>query len=491
MPCVACREVVVGAVCATVHATDDYLRWASSHCAKTPATANGDLAQPQGPGPTQTGTACKMWYACLVHSLSLPFPTATTPSLHFAFAIRVQHYSSIFYPRPLQSIMWSESSHGALPSSTTDRNSNRRNILIVGEGYVGKSSLINLITGGNQAFTSSVHPATRTLHSQEYIVTLEGVEFALYDTASLEGLPGVEKADYLDAIHQTYELISTLERSGGISLLIFCMKGERISITATQTYNLFVEVLCSRPVPVAIVVTHLEILDNMEEWWRQNQGVIQEYGLRSVGHACITTTRGLDNMFGVKYELSREIIHKLLLDYHDSDSLVAWKEENTSWVGRVGMRMGAWLLSPSPRGVKQLKEKLVKRCGFSVEDAEAVSSRVEKLRRISWATLRDKNKSLLAERISEESKEISGDTPAANEERPIDKNGATKESQETSGDTPAANEERSIDKNGATEESRQKISSDGPEYSENPWFDERFGFDSSNCISLPIISYTS
>ena len=49
MPCVVCREVVVGAVCATVHATDDYLRWASSHCARTPATANGDLARPPDP----------------------------------------------------------------------------------------------------------------------------------------------------------------------------------------------------------------------------------------------------------------------------------------------------------------------------------------------------------------------------------------------------------------------------------------------------------
>ena len=47
MPCVACREVVVDAVYATVHATDDYLRWASSHCARTSATANGDLARPQ------------------------------------------------------------------------------------------------------------------------------------------------------------------------------------------------------------------------------------------------------------------------------------------------------------------------------------------------------------------------------------------------------------------------------------------------------------
>ena len=53
MPCVVCREVVVGAVCATVHVTDDYLRWASSHCARTPATANGDLARPPDPALTQ------------------------------------------------------------------------------------------------------------------------------------------------------------------------------------------------------------------------------------------------------------------------------------------------------------------------------------------------------------------------------------------------------------------------------------------------------
>ena len=45
MPCVVCREVVVDAVCTMVHAMDDYLQWASSHCARTPATANGDLAR--------------------------------------------------------------------------------------------------------------------------------------------------------------------------------------------------------------------------------------------------------------------------------------------------------------------------------------------------------------------------------------------------------------------------------------------------------------
>ena len=47
MPCVACREVVVDLVYATVHATDDRLQWASSHSAGISATANGDLTRPQ------------------------------------------------------------------------------------------------------------------------------------------------------------------------------------------------------------------------------------------------------------------------------------------------------------------------------------------------------------------------------------------------------------------------------------------------------------
>ena len=47
MPCVVCREVVVGVVYAMIYVTDNYLWWASSHCARTPTTTDGDLAQLQ------------------------------------------------------------------------------------------------------------------------------------------------------------------------------------------------------------------------------------------------------------------------------------------------------------------------------------------------------------------------------------------------------------------------------------------------------------
>ena len=328
---------------------------------------------------------------------------------------------------------------------TIPEHPNRRNILIVGDIGVGKSSLVNLIAGDDRAITSSGVKSC-TLHSQEYIVTLDGVEFALHDTASLHEAQGnMRSTDYLDAIYPAYGLISRLERSGGISLLVFCMKGGRISITTQQTYNLFVEVLCNRQVPVVIVVTHLEMFDDMEEWWRESEGAIKEYGLRSLGHACITTTRGYRNIFSDKFEQSRGVIQKLLLDY---SGRIGWKEEKASWVTRVVLHMRTQL---SSRRIKRLdgndlKGKLVKRCGFSVEDAELVARKIEQLRRMS------------EDAPEEDAKPVA----RKNEQR----------------NPPEENVEL------VAPEIEQSRRMSGDILEENSWFDENFGPDSSSCVSL-------
>jgi len=263
-------------------------------------------------------------------------------------------------------------------SSPTLTDSNHRNILIVGDVGVGKSSLINLIAGKNLAVTSSCAKSC-TLQSQEYSVSLDGIDFTLHDTAGLHEAHGkMKKAEYLDAVYQAYSLISRLEKSGGISLLVFCMKGGRISITSQQTYSLFVEVFCRRQVPVVLVVTHLEMHDPMESWWKQNEKDIKEYGFRSIAHACITATRGLRNVFSKEYEDSRKTIRKLLLEHSDR---TVWKEETTNWFKRVVVHMRSWV-SPSHAGRldrKDVKKKLMKRCGFSYNEAHLIAQKMEQV----------------------------------------------------------------------------------------------------------------
>ncbi|KIJ67564.1 hypothetical protein HYDPIDRAFT_85017 [Hydnomerulius pinastri MD-312] len=253
----------------------------------------------------------------------------------------------------------------------------RRNILMVGDVGVGKSSLVNLIAGERVASTSD-GARSCTLHSQEHLINLDSVQLALHDTAGLHEAIGKMKTDaYLDAVFQAYALISKLERSGGINLIVFCMKAGRISESMQQTYNLFTEVLCKNKVPVVIAVTHLEAYENMEDWWSENAKYIKDYGLHCAGHACVTATKGYRDMFQEKYTQSREVMRNLLLEYSDQR---VWKEGKATWIKRVMVHFRQWMPSNHAKrlqvGRKQLKKKLMKKCGFSAEDAEAVAHRI-------------------------------------------------------------------------------------------------------------------
>jgi len=279
------------------------------------------------------------------------------------------------------------------PTTASD-NHDHRNVMIVGDVGAGKSSLVNLISGRKVAKTSD-GAASCTLSSKKYDVFLDGVKFALHDTAGLhEAIGDMKKKEYLHSVCQAYALISELERSGGISLLVFCMAGGRISRTVQETYRLFVEVFCNYQVPVVIAVTHMESCNSMEKWWDDNERHIKQYGLKSSGHACITTTRGEQGMYKDKYDQSRKSIQKLLLEYSGQ----AWTEGKGSWVKRVALYMTGWL---SPRvkqpGGSDLRKKLTKRCGFSVEDADFIAQKIEQSRGVS-EDAPGKNKPWLDER---------------------------------------------------------------------------------------------
>ena len=130
------------------------------------------------------------------------------------------------------------------------------NIIVFGETGVGKSSVINLIIGEKRAHTSN-DVLGCTFKHERYGIELQGVPFALWDTTGLdEGSEGTVPADIAE--NNLSLLMEELARTGGIHLVIYCIRGSRLTRALKHNYDLFYVAICRRKVSVALVVTGLE-----------------------------------------------------------------------------------------------------------------------------------------------------------------------------------------------------------------------------------------
>jgi GTPase SAR1 family protein len=123
------------------------------------------------------------------------------------------------------------------------------NVVLFGETGVGKSSVINLIARKEVA---QVFSGGCTMQSTRYDIPFDDMTFAIFDTIGLEE-PQMGVNGYLKAIERAYELIMKLGAAGGIHLLLFCRRGERVTATTQSNYRLFCECLCNTKVPIALV----------------------------------------------------------------------------------------------------------------------------------------------------------------------------------------------------------------------------------------------
>ena len=190
-----------------------------------------------------------------------------------------------------------------------------KNVILVGETGVGKSSIINMIAGAKCALTSN-GAAGCTFEHHPYSLPVYGRNFNFFDTAGLnEGEKGsVERGV---AIAKLYKLITHLD--GQIDLLMFCMRGPRIKDATHQNWKIFHEILCKKQVPTVLVVTGLENEDNMDEWWWNNRETFEDQGIRPDDTACITAFRGRrlrdgSCAFDDQYEKSQAKIQNVILN---------------------------------------------------------------------------------------------------------------------------------------------------------------------------------
>ncbi|KAF8551304.1 hypothetical protein OG21DRAFT_1499212 [Imleria badia] len=205
------------------------------------------------------------------------------------------------------------------------------NIIIFGEAGVGKSSIINLIAGQKRAHVSN-DALGCTFEYEQHMVTLDGMSFALWDTTGLdEGSQGAVPARIAE--NNLKVLIQRLADSGGtgIHLVIYCIRGTRLTKALKRNYDLFYGTVCQKKVPVALVVTGLEYQeDEMETWWTANEASLRRNGMRFDAHACVTTLDVDDADIRARRSDSKRRLHDLLMEYARrrpwkiEDSLISW-----------------------------------------------------------------------------------------------------------------------------------------------------------------------
>ncbi|KAJ3500767.1 hypothetical protein NMY22_g19152 [Coprinellus aureogranulatus] len=243
----------------------------------------------------------------------------------------------------------------------------RRNIVFFGETGVGKSSIINMILGTERAKTSN-NAKGCTGDATCYEGSINGRDFRFWDTVGLnEGDKGT--MSNMKAASALYHLLRKLSDSGGVSLLVFCMRAPRITKATEKNWVLFRDIICNGQVPTAIVVTHLEL--DMNGWWSKNVDSFYDYRIMPTretyrqfsdggeafpsdkGVACITTIKGPvrrgEHVYQEEYDMSSRKVRKLIFEAHLDKSYnvdaVTWFQETLVRVQRSPLL--DWILGPA------------------------------------------------------------------------------------------------------------------------------------------------
>lgn len=251
------------------------------------------------------------------------------------------------------------------------------NVILFGEAGVGKSAVVNLIAQHEVARVSADVDGC-TLLSTPYDIPMDGIHFRIFDTVGLNQ-PDFVLTSHLEAIERAYQLIVALRDAGGIHLLLLCMRASRMTLTTRNNYRLFSEFLCQKKVPVAVVVTGCEREEGeMEGWWTRNKTGIEQHGVQSDGHACVTAvtdgTAGEDAMYRESQRKIRELLKSCSLKSG------AFTLDAMTWLAMTGGGMRSLIKegkSPKKRDIeKVLSERLrlrrddVKRIIVMMEKAE-------------------------------------------------------------------------------------------------------------------------
>lgn len=188
---------------------------------------------------------------------------------------------------------------------------NARNIVLLGESGVGKSSIINMVSGTQTTKTSN-NVLGDGSKVECYVVTESGLRINFWEMKGFAGDVGVAPTRLLQVLKT---IVRRLLVFGSIDLLILCMRSGRITNTIVQGYHAIYVEACARRVPIALVVNGLERSPdlNMHGWWARNKDGILNHGLAFDIHVCVTTLRSdEDSSVGEKIKVSQRRLRELV-----------------------------------------------------------------------------------------------------------------------------------------------------------------------------------
>ncbi|KAG6336384.1 hypothetical protein ID866_2704 [Astraeus odoratus] len=163
------------------------------------------------------------------------------------------------------------------------------NVIVAGESGIGKSSLINLITGQQLAATSN-DSTTCTLSPHSYKTCIRGYDFTLWDTPGFNDGLDCRSDSTTSCSALVRSLIQRLQHQNGadIDLVLYCFPAARAKSNLLKNYRAICSLL-PPSTPIAAVVTRLERYEGgMEGWWLKNEAELTKFEMTFVDHACVT-----------------------------------------------------------------------------------------------------------------------------------------------------------------------------------------------------------
>lgn len=157
-------------------------------------------------------------------------------------------------------------------------------VMVFGSSGVGKTSMINMLTGHNYMVRNAARGCTfDTVEVPP--VRRAGIQYHFFDTAGLNETDA-GTVNSAQAVQKITNLLNKFEN--GMNLLIYVKRIGSISNAERENYELFCNIITNHRIPVIGVITGCEHEEPMSRWVQDNANIFAQN--RMVFNALVATS---------------------------------------------------------------------------------------------------------------------------------------------------------------------------------------------------------